>query len=78
MSNGLVLPQGEYKKVKIISVRVSELREEVSTLEKITKKLLEGKELTQDESDILTLLAAREEDTDRGWIDWGKFKRQFK
>lgn len=76
MPNGLFITPKSQEKVRTISSRVSELKSEIGVLERITKKLLEGKKLTEDENDTLTLLAAREEKTE--WIAWEKFKKQSK
>lgn len=78
MTNGLVFPQEENQKtIKTISVRVGQLRSELVMLEKIIKKILDGRKLTNDEKDTINLLAAIGEDTGKGWLRWNTLKRQL-
>lgn len=75
MSNGL-FPTTR-NSIKAISSRVAQLKTELSLLEKIVKKMLVGKKLSEDEKDTINLLNAISKDRGRGWIKWSKFNKQL-
>ena len=70
MSNGLFPPTRN--SIKAISFRVAQLKTELSLLEKIVKKMLEGKKLTGDEKDTIDLLETIRSDSGRGWAKWNR------
>ena len=79
MTNGLASLQPEDKKtVKAISSRVGQLKDELSVLEKILKKMISGRPLSEDEKDTIGLLAAVSEDDGKGWVKWDTFKKHLK
>lgn len=76
MSNGLATSTSR-KGVEAISSRVGQLKNELVMLERIVKKILEGKKLTGDEKNTIDLLEAISSDSGRGWAKWNKFKKQL-
>lgn len=76
MSNGLATSTRQ-RGIEAISSRVGQLKNELTMLEKIIKKMLDGKRLTEDERDTIDLLETISSDSGRGWVRWHKFKKQL-
>lgn len=78
MINTLASVQQEDKiKIQAISQRVGQLRNELKILEKIIKKMLDNKRLTEEEQDSIDLMVAVREDNTKGWVDWNNFKKNL-
>jgi len=78
MINTLASVQQEDKiKIQAISQRVGQLRGELEMLEKIIKKMLDNKRLTEEEQDSIDLMVAVREDNTKGWVDWNNFKKNL-
>ena len=78
MINTLASVQQEDKiKIQAISQRVGQLRNELKILEKIIKKMLDNKRLTEEEQDSIDLMVAVREDNTKGWLGWNNFKKNL-
>ena len=77
MINALSVQQEDKIKIQAISQRVGQLRNELKILEKIIKKMLDNKRLTEEEQDSIDLMVAVREDNTKGWVDWNNFKKNL-